>query len=1246
MPLAFPHADPMLLAAALSLFATLPDSGVPDLPDPLNSAYRALFETSDARKAANASDAYLLAHPNDVAGLELSYVAHFMLGDDALANARFVARSRLGETGRREAMLLEGWHRLHTSASDAQALVESAAALGRVQGALDGNVSQLSADAHRHLGQFELAEEIQKRLGRIGAWQVIGPFENRDNSGFDVQFPPERDVDISATYPGQKGPVGWMHLPGLDRDGRVCLGCVLYPGATGVAYLVTWVESPNETDAWLYGEATDRLKVWVNDRLAVSDDLVRAAPTEPLNPQAGGIHLHRGWNKVLVKSTTQEGTWGAAVRLAKVGGEPLRLTAVAEPRPHQAATDEAWPAGPPDPVLASLGSPSGAGLPADYLLAWRLYDLRSYRRSRAIFDRLRSEHPGAAVYAYGAAMAARRDEDRDYALTGLGEAVRLDPTFSRAFAERSSIYVEMGLTERAEAVARQALDANPESAPGLEAMARILRSRGFYPTARQFLARADRAHPLPSLSDLKAELDIDEGDPTAAVKHFREALVRNRDHWPESLFKLLEQMGQASAAIALYEAKLKHFSLGVYLDEEIARVAIAHRLDAVAMSHLATARHICPQWDAPYRWEGLLAEKQGDTRRALQAYREALVREPDNPSVRDRIELLDPSAALAKRYEVSHDEVMKAAASERAQSRAGASAVVLLDQDLVFMQPDGSSRIFHHQAVKTFDKAGVDRYINLNLGSGKVKILYAASISPAGVEHEISSIDNGVLHFPGLTPGAVTEAWLELDDPSRGEYWSWQKSFGGGDPVVRAEWVLIHPKSKPITFSTRGSHIQQSTEEVGEATANIFRATQLPKIESEPDMPPWVMVREGVFATSIGDWAAVAALVHAVVDGQVNDDATLKAAAEGLIGAAKTPEERIAALSAFVAKKVRYVRADVNLYTWRPHPARRVLEAGYGDCKDKATLFMALARAVGLEARFAILATRSEGTPPAHLPTLWFNHAIAYLPPQPGVRERFIDLTADELSPEFVPFEDQGAQALVIDPSKAGYELKVIPASQAKDATFVIRYHGEVAPDGDGLARVEAVVTGLAAADNRAALRSSRKGALATLANMLFHGGSPQKGEFVEALDDASEPLRVAFEVAVPHAMRASGGHWLMKAGGFPSFEELGASERKLPVALQNPIEWEVHRSWTLPEGYAIERLPPAASLENRFFSLTASYRGSGRELQIETIYRRKVTEVAASDYGALKKAIGEVIAVEDADVVVTAVPPFIRSGR
>ena len=82
------------------------------------------------------------------------------------------------------------------------------------------------------------------------------------------------------------------------------------------------------------------------------------------------------------------------------------------------------------------------------------------------------------------------------------------------------------------------------------------------------------------------------------------------------------------------------------------------------------------------------------------------------------------------------------------------------------------------------------------------------------------------------------------------------------------------------------------------------------------------------------------------------------------------------AIAQFLQTQIRYVAIELGIGGWRPHPASDVFSNRYGDCKDKATLAIAMLHSVGIESYYVIInasrgAVRADD--PAHN---GFNHAI------------------------------------------------------------------------------------------------------------------------------------------------------------------------------------------------------------------------------------------------------------------------------
>ncbi|HVJ67939.1 MAG TPA: hypothetical protein VM510_08150, partial [Caulifigura sp.] len=66
--------------------------------------------------------------------------------------------------------------------------------------------------------------DLIRHNGLIVDWHVIGPFDNKKMKGFDVAYPPEKEVDFSKTYPaefeGMTNDLKWVRLKGENPDGK------------------------------------------------------------------------------------------------------------------------------------------------------------------------------------------------------------------------------------------------------------------------------------------------------------------------------------------------------------------------------------------------------------------------------------------------------------------------------------------------------------------------------------------------------------------------------------------------------------------------------------------------------------------------------------------------------------------------------------------------------------------------------------------------------------------------------------------------------------------------------------------------------------------------------------------------------------------------------------------------------------------------------------------------------------------
>ncbi len=159
-------------------------------------------------------------------------------------------------------------------------------------------------------------------------WQAIGLFDKASKrttfaseAGFDTVFGPEKNpgaIDLGGEYPGMGGkPVRWREID-MGEDKFLQLLERFFPyeykQANGVAYLATWVRSPEDRQATFHYSVDWFAKLWVNGAL-VKGDISGPWGNFATLP----IKLKKGWNLILVKTATGSQGWCANFAISDPG---------------------------------------------------------------------------------------------------------------------------------------------------------------------------------------------------------------------------------------------------------------------------------------------------------------------------------------------------------------------------------------------------------------------------------------------------------------------------------------------------------------------------------------------------------------------------------------------------------------------------------------------------------------------------------------------------------------------------------------------------------------------------------------------------------------------------------------------------------------------------------------------------------------------------------------------------------------
>lgn len=152
--------------------------------------------------------------------------------------------------------------------------------------------------------------------------------------------------------------------------------------------------------------------------------------------------------------------------------------------------------------------------------------------------------------------------------------------------------------------------------------------------------------------------------------------------------------------------------------------------------------------------------------------------------------------------------------------------------------------------------------------------------------------------------------------------------------------------------------------------------------------------------------------------------------------AVDTAEHRMDAIRTIVQQlhnSIRYTGVEFNEAAITPQRPSEVMKRHYGDCKDKASMLVAMLRAAGIPAHLALLnAGDNIDINPETAGLGRFNHAIVYVPDAGNKKTLWIDATAEYSTVGTLPYGDQGRRALVIAPTTTA--LLTIPEATSADS--------------------------------------------------------------------------------------------------------------------------------------------------------------------------------------------------------------------
>jgi hypothetical protein len=577
-------------------------------------------------------------------------------------------------------------------------------------------------------------------------------------------------------------------------------------------------------------------------------------------------------------------------------------------------------------------------------------------------------------------------------------------------------------------------------------------------------------------------------------------------------------------------------------------------------------------------------------------------------------------------------------------------ALILLDDGVVVVESDGTGSTTYRTIAQVLTRDAVDGWAELSFGydavdeeftlnwvrvvetDGRVvsdePLLHQVMDAPVADVSPIYTDRKQVrLSLAGLEPGRIVDYsyTITTEKPRRpGEFTaSWLISMGQG--VRRSRYVVDVPADMDLTLESAPNTMDPVIEVQGGRKTYQWNASDLAPIEPEYFQVMWERPEyQSVQWATPSSWADIGAWYADLARDRYELSADVLAQAEAVVGA-REGNALLQELYRWIAQDFRYVSISLGLGGYQPRLPAEVLASRSGDCKDKATLFIALARHYGFEAYPVLL---NSGGAEEELPSVGqFNHAIA------AVRHEgewiYLDLTASIVPFGEIPGGYQGEFGIIVFDDGSVEEI-TFPLDPPEANGVYVTVEGTLGVDGSFDGTFTSRSTGLVAHEARASLaREFTADELEDAAQGLaavVEGGRGSNLRIFHGMDLEAEAL-LSVDISSARATRQNvgGGQiFILPIDSHGNPELVAALEAEPPRIspirideVSGPVTLHSELRLTLPEGWTAE-LPEDVVAHSRFGVYEARFDQEGTLVTVSRHLTGATGEAPKEAYGEL----------------------------
>lgn len=599
-------------------------------------------------------------------------------------------------------------------------------------------------------------------------------------------------------------------------------------------------------------------------------------------------------------------------------------------------------------------------------------------------------------------------------------------------------------------------------------------------------------------------------------------------------------------------------------------------------------------------------------------------------------------------------------------------AVYLLDDGVVRYEADGRGTQTFRQIVEILKPDAVDRYREFRFSYApkheRFRINWMRVLKPDGTvisaaptQEQDSDVpaqmgdpvysDRKVkrLSLTGVAPGTIVDYSYTREELKPFLPGDFLQTWGvtTGLRTMRSRLVVDVPSTLNVRLREDNLRFKRAEQVANGRRIYTWATGGMEKTKGEAFASDSDGVSMAVYVASPETWGDIAKWYASnAKDRYVIGPATQQKLDSALAGK-RTRDDTIRAVHKWVAQDTRYVSIALGLGGYQPRSPDTVVVTGFGDCKDKATLFVAALQRYGITA-FPVLLNSSGGVK-RDLPSIdQFDHAIAAVKLANGYQ--FVDLTSEFTPYGQLPPDEQGEFAVVVHPDGTSEQV-TMPRDPIDSNRTEARLVGHLNEDGT----FDGVYTEEARGSQQYSLRDAFENPLDStqkadgansIARRYFEGADGDSLTGFQGKDLAATPhLRVLIKHGKGATIAGSTAIFNVPFGSAVALEtaakELEKKERVYPIDAERIFGYReslVELRMALPKGWKAQ-LPKSVTATSEFGSYSTEYAQEGDTLRITRrsrgtrgIYAQDKVHALADWFRAVAKDDAKLIVITKAE--------------